>query len=179
MKKLVCIIAAAISMISVADDGWEILESKDEMTDDAIYTIMRLADEETRIDEFSSYRAALCVRLTVLGVTESGGLKCKQELFFHIEVDGLRRGSTTVTLRFDSDKAYEEEWDTGVTRRGAFSPKAVSTIAKLRKAKMLRIRYVTTMGAVRTVKFTLDGLSEKLQEVKKRHNGKSETSPSK
>lgn len=169
MRKMTNIIACALAMAAGAcQAAWDIVETTDAMTDERSYTLITRSEKLVTIQPYVQYFAGLNIRITPKRIEAGDKVISKQELYFTIDTEGLKRSGVEVQLRLDKGEPVWETWDPSTDRRAAFSPKANSTIGKLVQAQRLTLRYSTTLGDIRTVCFPLDGLREALRETKKR-----------
>lgn len=170
MRRTILTIAIALAATSARTDAapWQISRTVDEMTDEISY-LVHTPGSVVRMTEYMSYRPELVVKVTPKGANASGGMKYVGDVYFAIETDGLMRGQSEVVTRFDREKPTTALWNTSTDRHAAFAPDWKGTIAKLSAATNLTVRYVTTLGAVRTATFDVSGLTNALKQVKSQY----------
>ena len=147
---------------------WQISETVDEMTDEISYFV-HTPGSVVRLTEYMNYRPELVVKVTPKGATNAGGMKYVGDVMIQIETDGLTRGQSEITTRYNREKPTAELWTTSTDRHAAFAPNWKQTISKLSAATNFTVRYVTTLGHVRTTMFDVSGLTNALKQVKSRH----------
>lgn len=138
------------------------------MSDAITYDVWKFG-EAVKAADYVEYIPRFVVRIVPAGVTESGGMKYKAEPHFQIKADGLRRDYCKVTSRFDRAPAEESIWSTSTDRHGAFAPKPMDFTKKMIAATNLCIRFETTLGAIRTLRFDVRGLMPMMRDVKARY----------
>ena len=94
-----------------AVEPWRINKSIDPMTDELTYHVHTVGSKVS-IDEYMSYNPELVIRIKPKNLTESGGMKYQADIMVVIETDGLRRGNTPITTRYDRNAPTTEDWDT-------------------------------------------------------------------
>lgn len=163
----------ALSIIALfatltASAGWEINTITDPMTDKVSYSISTPGDP---VDTgFFKYRPWLHFRITPVAYDRAKNLMSyTAETLFSIEGDGLRRGSTDAMIRFDKQPAKTVTVSTSTDRRAGFFEPGLKYLNAAESATNILIRYTTTLGAVRTTRFTVSGLHDQIQQVKRRH----------
>ena len=144
---------------------WRISEETDEINDEKSYYITA-SGSAVQISDYLSYRPMIVFKITPVGKTTSGGMTYAGKIYLLIETDGLTRGECGMCTRYDKNKATVEEWNTSTDRHAAFSPNWKSELAKLTSATNLTVRYITTLGNIRTSTFDVHGLSNALNQVK-------------
>jgi len=133
---------------------WQVVTQRDEMTDAETCEVVASGE---RVDAGAfGYVPTIRVRMT------AEGERVKEEAYFTIETEGLRRGRFEGQVRFDTNAVETVAFVSSTERRAGFFADGSGTVAKMAKARTMRIRFVTTLGAVRTLKFDLSGLAEKL-----------------
>ena len=138
---------------------WKIATENDPITDDRqalAYTKGTTVDGST-----FDYQPILGVMLTQ---AKSG--KMTVDAMISIQTDGLRRRSTQVTYRLDSSDAVTVNAETSSDRRTAYIPNPVKFASDMKAHTNLTVRYTTTLGAVRTTRFNLAGLSDALKSAR-------------
>ena len=170
MRRTILTIAIILAATSARTDAapWQISQTVDEMTDEISY-LVHLPGSVVRMTEYMSYRPELVVKVTPKATTKSGSIKYVGDVYFAIETDGLKRGQCEVVTRFDREKPTAALWNTSTDRHAAFAPDWKRTLSKLKAATNLTVRYVTTLGDVRTTSFDVTGLTNALSQVRTRH----------
>jgi hypothetical protein len=147
---------------------WRISETVDEMTDEISYFVYT-PGSVVRLTEYMSYRPDLVVKVTPKGTTNAGVMKYVGDIMIQIETDAFNRSKCEITTRYNREKPTTELWTTSTDRHAAFPPDWKQTISKLSAATNFTVRYVTTLGYVRTSTFDVTGLTNALKQVKSRH----------
>ena len=132
---------------------WEVFKKVDEMTDATTY-LFTLDGERVDINDFVSYTPKLVIRITPQSVL-CGVPKYSQNVAIMIETEGFHREVQEVTIRVDSLEPVTGNLQTSTSRSAVFLPE--SALKSLDGSKRLALRFTTTLGAVRTLKFNLDG----------------------
>lgn len=160
------IIIAAISAATAADDAspWRITEKVDEINDELSYYISSRGS--TVQDGYLTYRPEIVLKIIPLGRTASNGITYTGAIYISIETEGLTRNTCGMCTRYDKKKATVEEWNTSTDRRAAFSPNWKAELGKLTAASNLAVRYITTLGDIRTATFDVRGLTNAIHAVK-------------
>ena len=166
MKALLFTTAAVLSLSPVRAD-WTIVTVDDPMTDAKKYSIVTKGDP-VQLTDFMQYVPELHVRVTPISYdAKTNRMRYSWEVFFAIETEGLRRGESPAKIRFDKNPAEDVTITASTDRRaGFFAPKS-KMLDKIAASTNLLVRFSTTLGAVRTVKFPVAGLIPKLKEVKR------------
>lgn len=154
----------ALATEPVPGTPWRISEETDEINDEKSYYITA-SGSAVEISDYLSYRPMIVFKITPVGKTTSGGMTYAGKIYLVIETDGLTRGECGMCTRYDKNKATVEEWNTSTDRHAAFSPNWKSELAKLTSATNLTVRYITTLGNIRTSTFDVRGLSNALHQV--------------
>lgn len=177
MKALLFMAAAVLSLSPVHAD-WTIVTVDDPMTDAKKYSIVTQGDA-VKLTDFMQYVPELYVRVTPISYdAKTDRLKYSSEVFFAIQTEGLRRGESPAKIRFDKNPAEDVTFTASTDRRAGFFANTNHLIAQMSTSTNLLIRFSTTLGAVRTIKFPVAGLMPKLKEVK-RSVARSTPSPAK
>ena len=132
---------------------WEVFKKVDEMTDATTY-LFTLDGERVDINDFVSYTPKLVIRITPQSVL-CGVPKYSQDVAIMIETEGFHREVQEVTIRVDSLEPVTGNLQTSTSRRAVFLPEGA--LKSLDGSKRLALRFTTTLGAVRTLKFNLEG----------------------
>ena len=132
---------------------WEVFKKVDEMTDATTY-LFTLDGERVDINDFVSYTPKLVIRITPQSVL-CGVPKYSQNVAIMIETEGFHREVQEVTIRVDSLEPVTGNLQTSTSRSAVFLPK--SALKSLDGSKRLALRFTTTLGDVRTLKFNLEG----------------------
>lgn len=157
--------ASACAGEPVVGTPWRISESVDEINDEKSYYVAA-SGSTVQIDEYLSYKPKIILKITPIGKNASSGMTYVGEIYLSIETDGLTRGTCGMCTRYDKNKATVEEWNTSTDRHAAFSPNWKSELAKLTSSTNLAVRYITTLGNIRTSIFDVHGLTNALHQVK-------------
>ena len=145
---------------------WTVEKHIDEMTDVVQY-IVWTTGTVVQIDSLLDYTPQLQLRLiSPKHKSDTDDIIAKFEMLLVIETDGLVRSGAEVLYRIDNEDAVHEIWTPSTDRRGAFSPHPHTLYKKLKDAKTLRIRYVTTFGNIRTTRFDVSGIQQAIQKIK-------------
>ena len=166
MKTQAAILALVCMSAITSSAEWKVETHIDEMTDVLQY-IVWTTGTVVQINTLLDYTPQLQLRLTS-PVYESGtdALSAKIEMLLVIETEGLSRSGAEVLYRIDNEDAVHEIWSPSTERRGAFSPHPRNLYKKLKNAKTLRIRYITTLGDIRTTCFDVSGIDLATQKIK-------------
>jgi hypothetical protein len=151
-----------------AVEPWRITQATDPMTDETSYMVYTTGSEVT-MSEYLAYRPNLVIKITPKNATKSGSMTYTADIMLSIETDGLRRGNTPITTRYDRNAPTTEDWDTSTDRRAAFAPNWKTTMRNIVSSTNLLVRYTTTLGHVRTTRFDVRNLQPTLKEVKRRY----------
>ena len=147
---------------------WTIVPTTDDMTDVTKYCIVTTG-EPVAITDFMKYTPELYFRITPIEYNaKTDRMSYLSEVFFAIQTEGLRRGESQVKIRFDRKPAQDVTVTASTERRAGFFANPFGFISEATASTNLLIRFTTTLGAVRTLKFRIDGLTDQLKEVKKR-----------
>jgi hypothetical protein len=158
------IVTAAIFAGSAAFAKWDIVTSTDPMTDETQYTIGTFGDKYA-ISEYIKATPSLLVRITPQRLNAAGEVLGQRKVILLLETDRIDRDGTTILARFDKDKAEEWECSASTDRMVAFIENTSEFIARLKKSNELKIRLETSLGSIRTLRFTTTGLTEKIKTV--------------
>ena len=166
MKALLFTTAAVLSLSPVHAD-WTIVTVDDPITDAKKYSIVTQGDP-VKVTDFMQYIPELYVRVTPISYdAKTDRMQYSSEVFFAIQSEGLRRGESSAKIRFDKNPAEDVTITASTDRRAGFFASKDKLIDKLSTSTNLLIRFSTTLGAVRTIKFPVAGLMPKLKEVKR------------
>ena len=147
---------------------WTIVPTTDEMTDVTKYCIVTTG-EPVAITDFLNYTPELYFRITPVDYNaKTDKMFYRSEAFFAIQTEGLRRGESPVKIRFDRKPVQDVTVTASTERRAGFFGNPSGFISEATASTNLLVRFTTTLGAVRTLKFRVDGLTDQLKEVKKR-----------
>ena len=83
--------------------------------------------------------------------------------------EGFTRGETEIITRFDKAKATAQNWPTSTSRRAAFAPQPFEFLRAVAGATNLTVRFTTTLGDVRTIKFSVADFKAAMNEVVARY----------
>ena len=159
---LICGLCAACAIPATAE--WEIEKHTDEITDTVSYSIGTVGDPY-QISSYVKQSPKLLIRITPGGLNKDGQLLAKQEVIIDFEPDAITRHGITAAVRFDKTKAQPWECSPSTDRHSAFPENAPKFIAQLKSADELYFRFETTLGDIRTLRFSTSGLSEKTKAV--------------
>lgn len=166
MKRLPIILALVCMSAITSSAEWTVEKHIDEMTDVVQY-IVWTTGTVVQIDSLLDYTPQLQLRLiSPKHKSDTDDIIAKFEMLLVIETDGLVRSGAEVLYRIDNEEAVHEIWTPSTDRRGAFSPHPHMLYKKLKDAKTLRIRYVTTFGNIRTTRFDVSGIQDAIQKIK-------------
>ena len=160
-------VTAAIFAGSAAFAKWDIVTSTDPMTDETQYTIGTFGDEYA-VSPYTRARPSLLVRITPQRLNAAGEVLGQRKVILLLETDRIDRDGTTILARFDKDKAEEWECSASTDREVAFIENTSEFIARLKKSNELKIRLETSLGSIRTLRFTTTDLTAAIEKVKKR-----------
>jgi hypothetical protein len=164
--KILLLLLTIAHLLPVAAD-WQINTITDEMTDVTSYAIST-AGTEVDTGMIVKYRPWLHFRITPVAFDrEKNQMHYRPEVFFAIETEGLKRGSAEVAIRFDKRPAETVTVTTSTERRAGFFTPGLDYLDKALSATNVTIRYVTTLGSVRTSRFNVSGLQDQILSVKK------------
>jgi hypothetical protein len=154
------------SIILTASASWQINTITDEMTDVTSYAIST-AGTEVDTGMIVKYQPWLHFRITPISYDRTKNLMhYRAETFFAID-EGLKRGSTDAMIRYDKHPAETVTVTTSTERRAGFFTPGLDYLDKALSATNVTIRYVTTLGSVRTSRFNVSGLQDQILSVKK------------
>lgn len=166
MKAKTAILALVLMSAITSSAEWKVEKHIDEMTDVVQY-IVWTSGTVVQIDSLLDYTPQLQLRLTSPKYkSDTDDIAAKFDLLLVIDTDGLNRRGAEVLYRIDNDEAVHEIWTPSTERHGAFSPHPRMLYKKLKDAKTLRIRYVTTLGNIRTTRFDVSGIQRAMQKIK-------------
>ena len=155
-------VTAAIFAGSAAFAKWEIVTSTDPMTDETSYTIGTFGDEYA-VSPYTRAKPSLLVRITPQRLNAAGEVLGQRKVILLLESDRIHRDGTTILARFDKGTAEEWECAASTDREAALIEDASKFIARLKKSNELKIRLETSLGSIRTLRFTTTGLAEKIK----------------
>lgn len=158
-------VTAAIFAGSAAFAKWETVTSTDPMTDETRYSIGTFGDKYA-VSPYVRAEPSLVVRITPQRLNDAGQVLAQHRVILILESDRIDRDGTTILARFDKEKAEEWECAASTDREAALIENAYEFIARLKKSNELKIRLETSLGSIRTLRFTTTGLTEKIEEVK-------------
>lgn len=166
MKIIISILAAtAISAISNASP-WTIQRETDAMTDEIYFLVGTHSTAAIEIMPYITYRPAIVLQIHPKGFNQSGGLLYTSESTLTIEHDGFIRYGNDITIRFDKEPPATENWSSSTDRRAALHPHPHDFISKLLNHTNLTVRYVTSLGSIRTAQFNISDLKPTLKKLK-------------
>ena len=146
---------------------WTIVPTTDEMTDVTKYSIVTTGDP-VAITDFLKYTPELYFRITPVDYNaKTDKMFYRSEVFFAIQTEGLRRGESQVKIRFDRKPVQDVTVTASTERRAGFFGNPSGFISEATASTNLLVRFTTTLGAVRTLKFRVDGLMDQMKAVKK------------
>ena len=160
-------VTAAIFAGSAAFAKWETVTSTDPMTDETSYTIGTLGDEYA-VSPYTRAKPSLLVRITPKKLNAAGEVLGQHKVILLLETDRIDRDGATILARFDKEKAEEWELSAATDRTVGFIENPSAFIQRLKKSNEVRIRLETSLGSIRTLRFTTTDLTAAIEEVKKR-----------
>jgi type VI secretion system VasI family protein len=110
--------------------------------------------------------------VSMMKMAESGEqiliLRCKENTTdAYIKTDDfLGDDSTSVTVRYDSQKAQKQKFSLSTNNKALFFSPAISNIKKMMKSKTLVMRYHTYSGTPNTVLFNMNDLKNKIKPLR-------------
>lgn len=136
--------------------AWRFGRYSDPMSDETSY-IYTLDGLRVAIDSLVDYVPRLVLQLSPVQFSRSSNSVTlfKREVLVGIETEGMHRDKQPLEYRIDNAEPVSIDAPTTTDRRGAFLPSAV--FAKLDGAKTLVVRFETTLGEVRVLRFNLSG----------------------
>jgi len=136
--------------------AWKSGRHVDPMSDEVTY-IYALDGLRVDVDALVSYVPRLVIQLEPVQFSRSSNSVTlfKREVLVKIETEGMRRGSHELEYRIDDADPATVSANTTDDRSGAFLPSAI--FSKLDGAKTLVVRFQTTLGATRTLRFNVSG----------------------
>lgn len=158
-------IAAALLASDLLAAEWKIDRRVDEITDEVSFSIFTRGEQVK--DGILDYVPTFAVHIYPKSY-EDGKMTYRSETMFAIKAEGMMRTGVDVSYRLDRRKPVTETWTTSTERHAAFSPRAHVFNRELISATNLVIRFETTLGNIRTLKFRVDGLRDQMLEVKRR-----------
>lgn len=164
--KAVIFLSAAIAALTAAAE-WKIISETDEITDEAYYFIDTAG---TRVETHPGvyYTPSLCFKVQPQGLNADGKLLYKTDAFIMID-EGFHLGSAEIITRFDRAKPTTQSWPTSTSRRAAFAPNGLAFMRSVSGATNLTVRFETTLGYVRTIKFSVADIKTAMNEVVARY----------
>ena len=147
---------------STPSSAWKVGRSRDDMTDAVTYI---LALDGLRIEDgIVNYTPRLALQLPQSART-SGDFSAA-ECIVRIEPEAIHRSGVTAEVRFDQNPVEKIALEAGQDRSSVFFP--AGFVKRLDGARTLIVRFDTSLGKVRTLRFnlggvTLDALAKKLK----------------
>lgn len=169
MKHVIAILTftVAATMQSIADDSpWRVEERVDDITDEVSY-IISSPGTPIFVAYYVKYHPELIVCMKPKS-SRGDKLLYAADVIISIDYENFERESEIVT-RYDREKATSELWRASTDRSAVFAPDWRKTIGKISSATNLTVRYMTSLGHIRTTTFDVCGLHEVLLDVKSRH----------
>ena len=160
-------VTAAIFAGSAAFAKWETVTSTDPMTDEISYSTGTLGDKY-EINSLLSSTPSLVVRLHPKALDKTGKLLGTQKVILILESDRIHRNGTTLLVRVDKEPPEKWELSAATDRAAGFIENPSAFIQRLKKSNEVRIRLETSLGSIRTLRFTTTDLTAAIEEVKKR-----------
>lgn len=146
---------------------WTIIPTTDPMTDVTKYSIVTKG-EPVAMSDVMKYTPELHFRITPVKYDpKTDRMSYSADVFFAIQTEGLRRGESPVKIRFDRKPAQDVTVTASTERRAGFFGNPSGFISEATASTNLLVRFTTTLGAVRTLKFRVDGLMDQMKAVKK------------
>lgn len=157
--------AAAILATAASAANWETVTSTDPMTDEISYSTGTLGDKY-EINSLLSSTPSLVVRLHPKALDKTGKLLGTQKVILILESDRIHRNGTTLLVRFDKEPPEKRELSAATDRAAGFIENPSAFIQRLKKSNEVRIRLETSLGAIRTLRFSTAGLAAELEKVR-------------
>lgn len=168
MKTKILLFAAAIIVTATAAAKWSVVTSTDPMTDAVSYLIGTDGDEYA-VSEYTKATPSLVIRISPESCDpKTGRIVADQDVMITFKPDAIRRDGTTALVRFDKSKAEPWTCSASTSRQAAFVERAPAFIARLKKSREIYIRFETTLGAIRTLRFDTADLTSAIEDVKTR-----------
>lgn len=137
---------------SSALPGWRIASRRDEMTDKMAYYF---ALDGLRVsDGLVEYVPRLIIKAVAKSVDP---LQYSTEAVVRIETEGMARNAQKVVYRFGRSEAVTATLKTSTDRHSVFLPDGA--LQSLDGAPTFALRFTTTLGDVRTLRFTTQGFT--------------------
>ena len=174
LMKATIFLSAAIAALTAAAE-WKISSAADEITDEVYYLI---DTDGTSVETHPgvNYTPSLCFKVRPQGLNADGKMLHKTDALIIID-EGLHRGSTEIITRFDRAKPTTHSWPTSTSRRAAFAPNGFAFMRSVAAATNLTVRFTTTLGHVRTIKFSVADFKAAMNEVVARYKKTAEKIP--
>lgn len=166
IMKAAIFLSAAIAALTAAAE-WKISSAADEITDEVFYYIDTAG---TRVETHPGvyYTPGLCFKICPQNLTAEGKMRYKCDALISID-EGFTRGETEIITRFDRAKPTTQSWPTSTSRRAAFAPNGLAFMRSVSGATNLTVRFETTLGHVRTIKFSVADIKAAMNEVVARY----------
>ena len=158
-------VTAAIFAGSAAFAEWEIVTSTDPMTDETSYTIGTLGDKYA-VSPYTKAKPSLLVRITPKKLNAAGEVLGQRNVILLLETDRFDRDGATLLVRFDKEPPEKWELSAATDRAAGFIENHSAFIQRLKKSNEVRIRLETSLGSIRTLRFSTAGLAAELEKVR-------------
>ena len=169
MKKplhtVLCLLALACMSAQPAR-AWQIEKHTDEMTD-AIYYAIYTTGTVVNVKGLFNYTPQLQLRIhPVKYFPEKDALYFKADVLVGIESEGFPRRNPQIMTRIDDAEPVTSVWKPSTDRRAVFSPEPLALLDQLKPSTTFRVRYATTLGDIRTTRFSTSGITNEITKVK-------------
>jgi len=162
LRTLLAVVISASSFAqggaNAAESQWEVVRESDEMDDSAFVSVATLSEQPVKVF-LAHAQAVLAIRCTTkLGEAPS--------LSVGLAVTKGTMEDDVVRVRFDDDPPDVTTWLIATTKKAYFAPNTDAVLARLRRAKTLRVEF-KPFGADRVIaRFRVDGLDTKLSALR-------------
>ena len=173
MKNALLFFAALVTSAVLAE--WKISSEADDITDEVYYLIATDA-APVEASELARYTPSLCFKIRPQNLTAEGKMRYKCDAIISID-EAFTRGETEIITRFDRAKPTTQSWPTSTSRRAAFAPNGFAFMHSVAGATNLTVRFTTTLGHVRTIKFSVADFKAAMTEVVARYKKTAEKLP--
>jgi type VI secretion system protein VasI len=140
----------------------------------------RVRTEKSPLDDSTNVHVSIDAEKPVSGwlgvnVTPSLPIRCKENktnAYIHLgmrpktEYGGYEGEYTSITLRFDEEKAYQEKLGLSTSGEAVFFPDHIAIAKKMMKHKRLLIEFIPSNASPQITTFNLQGLPEKVVQLR-------------